>query len=233
VSRSPLIRSSIKDMDSLPVHLRRVVAITIQLVLVMVSNWLSFMLRFDGSVPSWAAGAFWQMLPWLLMIRALVFAPFRLYQGLWRYTSLYDLQALVGGVGASSLLFYVLVQSPLGPEVYPRSIFIIDALLLTLLLGGLRLTHRLYAEFNRTRPGKRVLVFGAGDAGELIVRDMKNNPSYDLRPIGFVDDDRAKVGRRIHGVPVLGTRQDLPAILERHAPDEVLIAMPSAEPRTV
>ena len=70
------------------------------------------------------------MLPWLVAVRAFMFVPFRLYEGVWRYTSLYDLRALVGGIGVSSGLFFLLTQTPLGPPIYPRSVFVVDALLL-------------------------------------------------------------------------------------------------------
>ena len=94
---------------------------------------------------------------------------------------------------------------------YPRSIFIIDAGVLVLLLGGVRMARRLYAEFSLSRPGKRVLIYGAGDVGEMIVRDMRTSRQYHYYPVGFVDDDPKKLGRRIHGVPVLGARRDVPA----------------------
>lgn len=215
------------------VRFHRALSLLLQLGLVILSNWLAFVLRFDAALPAWAWQAFVQTLPLLLVTRALAFVPFRLYQGLWRYTSVHDAMMMLGGIGTSSAAFFLLMQSPLGPDVYPRSIFVIDAVLLTLLLGGVRLTRRLHGEFSRTKPGKRVLVFGAGDAGELIVRDMKNNDWYAYQPIGFIDDDASKVGRRIHGVPVLGTRQDLPAVMARHKPHEVLLAMPRAEPAAV
>ena len=199
-------------------RLQRPLAVAVQLALVIASNRVAFLLRFDGDVPAFGDEAFWQMLPWLVAVRAFVFVPFRLYEGVWRYTSLYDLQALVGGIGVSSGLFFLLTQTPLGPPIYPRSVFIVDALLLMLLLGAVRMSKRLLAELPRRHPGKRVLIFGAGDAGELIVRDMKTSASYGYHPIGFVDDDQSKVGLRIHGVLVVGTRADLPSILRRYRP---------------
>src|SRR5262245_12295257 len=211
-------------------RLQRHLAVAVQLALVIASNRVAFLLRFDGDVPPFGDEAFWQMLPWLVAVRAFAFVPFRLYEGFWRYTSLYDLRALAGGIAASSGLFVLLALSPLGPPVYPRSVFIVDAGLLMLLLGAVRLSRRVFAELPRGQSGKRVLIFGAGDAGELIVRDMKANASYGHRPVGFVDDDKAKVGLRIHGVPVLGTRSDLPAILRRYQPEEVILAIPHADP---
>jgi FlaA1/EpsC-like NDP-sugar epimerase len=211
----------------------RLHAIALQLALVALSNALAFLLRFDGDMPPFAREAFWQTLPWLVAIRAFVFVPFKLYEGLWRYTSIYDVRAIVGGVCASSLVFFFLTQTPLGPPIYPRSIFIVDGVLLTLMLGAVRLSRRMLAELSVGRPGKRILIFGAGDAGELIVRDIKNSARSGYRPIGFVDDNRAKVGHRIHGVPVLGTREDLPGVISRYRPDEILLAVPHAEPAAV
>src|SRR4051812_17607591 len=98
--------SSMRDIAGrardLILRVRYGLAIVLQLVLVVVSNRIAFQLRFDGDVPAWAFVAFWQMLPWLVAIRAFTFFPLGLYEGLWRYTSFYDLQSLVGAVSASS-----------------------------------------------------------------------------------------------------------------------------------
>lgn len=209
---------------------RRGIVIVLQLPLMALSNWLAFVLRFDGQPPQWAIETFWQALPWVISIRALAFIPFRLYEGLWKYTSLFDLKALLAGITVSSALFFTWTETSLGPPSYPRSVFFIDAILLLLMLGGLRLTRRIYGELSRPGGFKRVLIIGAGDAGELIVRDMKGDPERVYEPIGFIDDDRTKVGRRIHGVPVLGTRADIEKVIKKHAPDEILIAFPAAEP---
>jgi FlaA1/EpsC-like NDP-sugar epimerase len=218
---------------TLSLQLQRALTIAVQLGVVALSNRLAFMLRFDGDLPNRANEAFWLTLPWLVAIRAVTFIPFKLYEGLWRHTSIYDLRAIAGGVSVSSVVFFLFTQTPLGPTMYPRSIFVVDALLVMLLLGGVRMGRRLSSELSRGKPEKRVLIFGAGDAGELIVRDMRHSTSNNHQPIGFVDDDPAKLGHCIHGVPVLGTREDLPTILERFQPDEVLLALPNAEPAAV
>jgi FlaA1/EpsC-like NDP-sugar epimerase len=212
------------------VPVRRGLVIAAQLGLVVAANRIAFALRFDAEEPAWALAACAQMLPWLIAIRGLTFAPFGLYKGLWRYTSVYDLKAILGAVVVSSGLFAVVASSPLGPNVYPRSIFIIDAVLLMMTLAGVRVSHRLYTEFSMRSHGKRLLIVGAGDAGAMILRDMLAKPEYAYRPIGFIDDDPAKAGRCIHGIRVLGPRADVERILAVHQPDEVLIAIPSAEP---
>lgn len=217
----------------LPIAVRRGAAAAIQLVLVALVNAVAFRLRFDGALPAWAAATFWHTLPWLVAIRALTFVPLGLYEGLWRYTSVADLKVVVGGVFTSSLVFYLFLLTPLAPRVYPRGVFVVDAVLLTVALVGVRLARRLSNEFSRGGSGKRVLIFGAGDAGEMIVRDMRADRHGRYQPVGFIDDDRAKVGLRIHRVPVLGTRDDLPAIVERLHPDEILITVPHGDPAVV
>ena len=215
--------------SALVLRFRRILTIAVQLLLVVASNWIAFRLRFDSGLPPLAVAGFWQMLPWVVAVRGVTFAPFRLYEGLWRYTSIYDLRALVGGVAVSSVVLYGVTRSPLGPELYPRSIFVIDALVLITLLGGIRLARRLALQLPAVEPSKRVLIIGAGDAGERVLRHIKSDGAHEYRPIGFVDDDRRKVGLRIHGVPVLGTTADLPTILERSRPTEILIAVPNPD----
>src|SRR5262245_41029184 len=168
---------------------RRVIVVVLHLGLIAGCNHVAFVLRFDGELPSLERGLFGATLPGLVVIRGSVFSPFRLYEGLWRDTSIVDLRNVLFAVGASSIGFFGVVHGWLGATKYPRSVFIIDAMLLVCSAGGLRLIRRLYREIRPRGDRKRILVYGAGDAGEMIVRDMRYNALYDYDPIGFIDDD--------------------------------------------
>jgi FlaA1/EpsC-like NDP-sugar epimerase len=198
-------------------------------ILIALANYLGFWLRFDGSIPPEAKAVWIDMLPWLVLIRGLTFIPLRLYEGLWRYTGIWDLRNIIVGVVASTLLFYVWVHWIAGVAAYARSVFIIDSLLLIFFMGGVRMSRRLYQGIITTTPKKRLLIYGAGNAGELIARDIKTNTEkYDRRVIGFLDDDESKIGHRIHDIKVLGSRRDLEKVMLAAKPDEILIAVPSA-----
>ena len=210
---------------------RRLPIALLQMGLVALANYIAFWLRFDSFVPRWE---FYQGLAALIAIRCLVFALFRLYEGLWRYTSIEDLRNIIAGVGLSTIIFAVYIYGFRGLTAYPRSVLFIDTLVLIFLMSGVRLSRRVHGMVRNLKGAKRVLVYGAGDAGEMIVRDFRHNGAlYNAEPIGFIDDDAEKVGQRIHGVPVLGGGEQLHQVLRAHRPDEVLLAIPSAAPALV
>ncbi|RPI57361.1 MAG: hypothetical protein EHM55_02050, partial [Acidobacteria bacterium] len=196
------------------------------------SSYLAFSIRFDGSIPSRYLVLWKDTLGALLVARGAMFVVFRLYEGLWRYTSVRDLLSILLSVGLSSVIFLAFLQEGVGVTYFPRSILLIDALVLIGLAGSVRLAARAHRDLLAGKGGRRVLIYGAGDAGEALVREMRLSLSKDYNPVGFVDDDRSKVGQRIHGVPVRGTRDDLPRIMRRQRPDEVLVTIPRAEPST-
>lgn len=209
---------------------RKLTSAAIHAVLIIAANYLAFLLRFDGAIPASNMLAWKQTILLLVLIRSAMFIPLRLYEGLWRYTSIWDIQRIIFAVVISSGIFMVLQRWVLQVNFYPRAVYLIDAVLLIGLMSGARLMRRVYREARTVVGEARVLVLGAGDAGEMIVRDMLKNPAYGRTPIGFVDDDPAKRGRRIHGVPVLGSRLELPAIIQKRKPDEILVAIPSEKP---
>jgi FlaA1/EpsC-like NDP-sugar epimerase len=198
----------------------------------VVSSYIAFSVRFDGTIPAYYAALFRNTLAALLVARGTMFIVFRLYEGLWRYTSVRDLLNILLSVGLSSIAFLLFIEQGIGLTYYPRSILVIDALLLTSLTGGVRLIARAHRDLVTGTGGRKVLIYGAGDAGEAVAREIRLRLSTDYDPIGFVDDDRTKVGARIHSIPVLGTRDDLPSIMKRYRPAEVLVTIPRADAAT-
>jgi len=223
-------RASWGAIKSVLLRWRRSLIVTLDIGLIILANYLAFWLRFDGFVPVDQWHLFLRMLPWLLLIRGAAFFLFRLNEGLWRYTSVWDLQNIGSGILLSTLVFYGYVHWGMGVKDYPRSIFIIDSLLLIGFITGVRLPSRLLREKVIYRQHKKVLIIGAGDSGERIVREMKTHGSCRYAAVGFIDDESSHLGQRIHGVRVLGTRKDLPRILAEAKPEEVVLALPSAKP---
>ena len=222
----PIVRSAVK----IAFRFRRTTIIAIHVLLTLASNYLAFLLRFDGVVPLDAARAARHTVVLLVAIRVLVFVLLGLHNRLWRYTSLRDAGRLVLDVTLGSATFFVVTKLVLQVPGYPRSVYILDGLILFVFMSGIRLVRRFARETRHAAGATRVLVVGAGDAGEMIVRDMLRNPSYGAQPIGFIDDDDRKKGRRIHGLPVLGTREQLAGIIKEKRPGEILIAVPSESP---
>lgn len=209
---------------------RRPLVVMIHVVLIGLANYLAFWLRFDGAIPDWAMGLFVQTLPILAVIRMLMFVPFRLYQGMWQYTSIWDFKNIVASSVLGVAVFYCAIRWGIGLERYPGSIYILDTILLIGLMGATRLSRRFYRVAVRYDRETRVLIYGAGDAGERLVRALNHGPANGFKPVGFIDDDPGKAGLRIHGMRVLGGREHLSQIVAEVAPHVVLLAMPSAKP---
>ncbi|MFN3396684.1 MAG: polysaccharide biosynthesis protein, partial [Thermodesulfovibrionales bacterium] len=202
---------------------RRIIITLIFLIQASASNYLAFIIRFESILSSFYLNIFLKYLPLLLGIRLFFFISFGLYKGLWRYASISDLVKIMNSATFGSLFFLVTIQYIIGDLNYPRSIYILDWLLFILISGGSRFFIRVFREYMFSEQFlRRILIVGAGDTGEMIVREMKNN-SFPYEPIGFIDDDKYKKGLTIHGIPILGTIDKLPSIITKHQPDEILI----------
>ena len=195
---------------------------------------LTLVLRFDGAVPDRYWLSFWRFLPVALAIHLVVHRLYGLYSPMWRYASVHEARRVVqagavggGAVVAANLLVGWAVG---GPRVLPLSVATFGAVLTLLGSGAIRFQSRLVSPREPAGDGERrsVLIVGAGSAGSLIIKDLLRNPSVGLRPVGLVDDDRRKLGRRLHGVPVLGPRTAIPRLVEQRQADLVLLAIPSA-----
>jgi FlaA1/EpsC-like NDP-sugar epimerase len=218
----------------IPINRHRIWQLVADGLLVATAWWLAFELRFDHGVPPYYDTLFKRTLLIVVGIKLLVFILFGFYDRWWRYVSTRDMWGAARGVTVASLVADVTVYfaSPVADVRLPRSIAVMDWLLLLAFIAGSRLIAR--SVFERPTPGrlvargKEVLVIGAGEAARDTIREMHRNAQLGYTPIGLVDDDPRKKNIRIHGVRVLGTTADLPHLLRDNKPDEILIAVPSA-----
>ncbi len=202
--------------------------------LLALSYWLAFELRFDDSLPHRFDTLYGKTVWIVVATNMLVFVALRFYTKWWRFTSLRDLQTIVLGVAIGGLLVITILSRwhPTHSPSVPRGVLLISIILNLLLIGGARFAVRSIME----RPprgqlvatGRRVLVCGAGEAGNILIREMQRNRMLGYIPVGIIDDDPRKRGLRVHGVKTRGTRAQLPRILREQRVDEVIIAMPSA-----
>ena len=218
----------------IPINRHRIWQLVADAGLIALAWWLAFELRFDQGVPRYYDTLFRRTVLIVVAIKLVVFVLFRFYDRWWRYVSIRDMWSAVRGVTAASLVASLTVYffSPVAQVRLPRSVAIMDWLFLLGLIAGTRLLARSVIERPGTgrlvARGKEVLVVGAGDAGQLTIREMQRNRQLGYTPIGVIDDDPRKKNLRIHGVRVLGTTAELAHILRDNRPDEVLIAIPSA-----
>ena len=206
-------------------------------VIVAVSWVLAFEIRFDHGLPVYYDTLLRRTIFIVVAIKLVVFIMFGFHRRWWRYVSVRDMWSAARGVVVASLVADVTVYfvSPVHGLRLPRSIAAMDLLITLALVAGARLLTRTVMErprFGVVARGKEVIVVGAGDAGRLVVQEMQRSRLISYTPIGFVDDDPRKRNTRILGVRVLGTMEDLPRIVREYAPDEVLIAIPSASGET-
>ena len=220
-------------MLPVPVNRHRLWQVAVDAVLIALAWRLSFFLRFDRIKHNYTELLSWRVFALVIAIQLSVFVVSGFYTRWWRYVSTRDMWGALRGVAiACALTALVLYAFP--PEHtsrLPRGIAGIDFLLLLAFVAGTRLLARSLIERPRSglvAHGKEVLVVGAGNAGQLLIREMQRNRQLHYTPIGLIDDDPRKRGMRILDVRVLGTTDDLRHLLRDNRPDELLIAIPSA-----
>jgi FlaA1/EpsC-like NDP-sugar epimerase len=209
---------------------RRVGTVLMYVGFAAVAYWLAFMLRFDFMVPPRQWEIFTATLPLLISIRVVGFYVFGLHRGLWRYASVGDLLTILRATTATSLVF-IAAAVTLFPSDFPRSTYFLDWGICTGLLSLSRVGVLAFRDFLvRLREGsrKRVVIVGAGDGAEMLLRELEHNPLAEYRAVALVDDDARKGRTRIRGVEVLGRIDDLPAVCRKVQASEVVIAIPSA-----
>jgi UDP-GlcNAc:undecaprenyl-phosphate GlcNAc-1-phosphate transferase len=204
---------------------RRIFEVLLDVVLIILSYWTAYAINFPPTSPAWTL--FIRTLPVLVFIKMSVFLVMGVYRGLWRYTSMSDFIVFAKAVALSSVASVIVLLIAFRFAGFSRKLFLIDAVLMLVVLAGSRMAFRLFRQILPavgTRNGRRVLIYGAGDGGELLLRELRNNRELNLSPIGFLDDDPAKAGKVIHGLRVFGGNGDLGSVCNQHEVDEVVIS---------
>jgi UDP-GlcNAc:undecaprenyl-phosphate GlcNAc-1-phosphate transferase len=202
------------------------------LVLIFLAYYAAFLLRFEFRADPGLIGRFIQSLPLVLMTQLSVFVAMGLYQGLWRYTGMADLNRIVRSVGVAVGCSTVVLLLVFRFEGISRAALAIDGALLLLGVAGSRVAFRMLRDsiVQRASDAKRVVIYGAGDAGELLLRELKSNTRLGMVAVGFVDDDPLKAGRMIHGVPVIGVSSDMQKILATAKAQLVVVSTNKIKP---
>lgn len=191
---------------------------------------MAFALRFDGAIPAvyWSTTYALWLVP-LLVLRSLGYAHFGLFRGMWRYTGQRDLVDIIKATVVTSAIYALLVLF-LGLRSFPRSVLLSEFILTTAMVGGIRFANRTLAQATRRvheSAPRRMLIIGAGDAGEALLREVQRSMLGRVETVGFLDDAPAKKGMHIHGVKVLGSTHKARTLIENHDVTEVALAMPS------
>jgi UDP-GlcNAc:undecaprenyl-phosphate GlcNAc-1-phosphate transferase len=208
---------------------RRIFEVLLDVVLIVLAYWSAYAIKFEPFSDSPAWKLFLRTLPVLVVVRLGAFLLFGVYRGIWRYTSIDDLMGFAKAVAAGSAVSLMIVLFKFRFQGFSRTIFMIDALVMFMLLAGSRVTFRFFRQVLPAAKGEktqRVLIYGAGDAGELLLRELLNNRDLSYAPVGFIDDDPKKQGKVIHGFRVFGGNGMLGKIVSDQQIEQLLISTP-------
>ena len=207
-------------------------------ILLAVVFYLSFYIRFEGEIPHNHLRQFFVCLPVFVGLKIITFYLFQTHRFTWSYVGLHELLKVskvltVCSVALSSLILFLAYEGSL--RGFPRSVFLIDYALSLIFVGGFMISKRVYLHDKRypLLEQKRTLIIGAGNAGELIVRDMRRTKDASYLPVAFIDDDPAKQKVMIHGIKVVGKRKDIPQIVRNLEVVLAVIAMPSVPSKEI
>jgi UDP-GlcNAc:undecaprenyl-phosphate GlcNAc-1-phosphate transferase len=223
--------STLRDRSFTPVlvdltYRRQLLLILLDSVIVAFAYYCAYRLRFGGDAFSFYFETFLKSIPMVIGCKLLIFYAMGVYRGLWSYISTADVFLIVRASLIASLTAVAAVTYFYRFQDFSKGVFIIDGFLATGFVLAVRGSFRLFQETHKrqTLTGDKIVIYGAGRAGELLLREIVNNPSLNVRPVGFVDDDRLKKGKKILGYPILGPFESLAEIHQQHRLDGLLIS---------
>jgi UDP-GlcNAc:undecaprenyl-phosphate/decaprenyl-phosphate GlcNAc-1-phosphate transferase len=230
VERSPGFTGDRGWLRTFVANPRRLVESLVDFAVISASFTVAYYLRLQGGGSAYQRHIFLVSLVVVLAVRYLAFIPFGLYRGVWRYAGARDAASIVGAVLASEVLAYLILDATQVWGPFPRSVFVIDAIVCTVLIGASRFWERAFVRGVSSLTGRgdrhRTLIVGAGRGGRSLLRELRETQGEQV--VGFVDDDPRLSRRRLQGVPVLGGTSEIEAILSRTLPHTVLVTIPDA-----
>ncbi|MEK6715237.1 MAG: hypothetical protein AABY43_04255 [Candidatus Omnitrophota bacterium] len=207
---------------------RKIAEVIIDFLLICAAYYSAYLLRFEGSISGHNAYLLKTSLPWVIIIKLASFYYFNLYKGIWHYVGISDLISIVKASTAGSVMSILFITFIYRFRDHSRVVFIIDWMLTLLFIFFARIIYRVTQEyFYGFQGGRKILIFGAGACGELLLREIKHNKELNYKPVGFIDDDKKKKGKLIHGLPILGGRGDIGRYVREKNIEEIIIAVPS------
>jgi UDP-GlcNAc:undecaprenyl-phosphate GlcNAc-1-phosphate transferase len=228
--RAPSFAGDQSWLRTFVVNPRRLIESVVDFAVITASFAVAYYLRIQGSGSPYQRHIFLVSIAVVLAVRYLAFIPFGLYRGVWRYAGARDAASIVAAVVVSEVAAYLILDATQTWGPFPRSVFIIDALVCTLLVGASRFWERAFVRGMSVLTGRsdrhRTLIVGAGRGGRSLLRELRETAGEQV--VGFVDDDPRLSRRRLQGVPVLGGTEEIEGILSRVQPDAVLVTIPDA-----
>lgn len=209
-------------------HKRRIFEVFLDALLITLAYYSAFALLFDSFESSTNWDLFLKTVPLLILIKLGAFLAVGVYRGLWRYTSIGDFITFTKGVLLGSILSVLAVLLVYRFEGFSRTVFIIDGIVLLLAVVGSRMAFRVIRQILPlpvSGDGQKVLIYGAGDGGEMVLRELNNNPEWNYLPVGFIDDDPLKKDKVIHGLKVFDGNGSLADICRQKDISEILISV--------
>ncbi|MDD4894831.1 MAG: hypothetical protein PHW54_05915, partial [Candidatus Omnitrophica bacterium] len=222
-------------LNSILLYKRRIVEVILDLIFICLAYYAAYFLRFEGQSLSANVQLIEKTLVWVILIKISVFYLFGLYRGVWKYISISDLITVFKAVTLGSAFLIISFTLLFRFQGFSRAVFFLDWLILLFLVSGSRILFRVLGElFSRVvhKEDKNILIFGAGDAGEMVIREIKRNKSLNYNPVGFIDDNPSKLGYKIQGISVLGSREQIENLVRTQNIEEVIIAIPSLDAHT-
>ncbi|MEZ5347169.1 MAG: hypothetical protein R2681_16605 [Pyrinomonadaceae bacterium] len=214
-------------------HKRRVFEVLLDAMLITLAYYFAYVLLFGVFEPTRDWNLFIKTLPLLIVLKLGAFLITGVYRGIWRYTSVRDFVTFTKAVVLGSVLSVLSILLIYRFQEFSRAVFIVDGIVLLLALVTSRMTFRLFRQMLPTPMSskrRRALIYGAGDGGEMVLRELENNPEWEYKPIGFLDDDPLKKDKVIHGLPVYGGNGSLPQICSENNVEEILLSFREIDP---